>query len=110
MNFHSTRDSISEGAVKALKSAVFPSDHSAVCNCAASGGKMKPEDCDGLGIYDGDNAKVASFHGRNWRAQQADNGAIEVYKIPGKQTQDGTCCRAALVAMNRRNEQFWQRK
>jgi hypothetical protein len=109
-NFHSTHDSISEGAAKALKVAAFPSDHSAICECAASGGKLSPSDCNGLTVYSGDNDEVCHFSGKQWRARQADDGTIEIYRVPFKQTQDGTCCRAMLVGINKKNSAFWERK
>ena len=107
-NFHRTRDAASPGAIRSLQVAKFPAGHSAVCNCVASLGKMKPEDCDGLCIYDGDNAEVARFKGKQFRAEQTDDG-ISVWVWPTTKTQDRACRDHSerLAAMNARNNSFW---
>jgi hypothetical protein len=116
-NTHSTRDQVSHGAMKSLQVAAFPAGHSAVCNCSASEGKMKPEDCDGLCVYDGDNSEVARFTGKHFRAQQGEDGGILVYAMPTAQTQDHTDVAVIdrdmsahakrLAGINRANDDFW---
>ncbi len=105
---HRTKDEVSPAATKVLQVAAFPSDHSAICNCSASNGKMKPEDCDGLCIYDGDNAEVAQFKGKQFRAQSAEDGGIRVYSMPGATQDRAFNLGNALQALNEKNEAFWR--
>jgi len=113
INHHRTSDAVSSGAAKLLQIAKFPVGHSSVCNCVASNGKIAPEACDGLCIYDGDNAEVAKFSGRQFRAQQNEDGSISVWALPNTQTRDRErCCRdhsVRLAEINARNSQFWAR-
>ncbi len=112
-NTHRTRDEVSPAAIKTLKVAAFPAGHSAVCNCAASEGKMKPEDCDGLCVYDGDGNEVAKFSGKQFRAAQNADGGILVYSMPGAtQDRNSRPCRdhsERLAALNTANVDYWAR-
>jgi len=115
INCHRTTDAVSSGAAKSLQVAKFPAGHSAVCNCVASNGKIPPEDCDGLCVYDGNNAEVAKFTGKRFRAQQNEDGSISVWRLPDQMTEDRSArpCRdhsARIAAMNAKNADFWQRK
>lgn len=112
---HRTKDQASPAAIKALQVARFSSDHSAVCNCMRSGGKMKSEDCDGLTVYNGDNVEVARFTGKQFRGHQAEDGSIVVFGMPSAKraaTSDkqprGEC--AGLRAMNAANARFWAKR
>ena len=111
-NHHRTRDEVSPAAIKTLQIARFPAGHSAVCNCAASAGKMKPEDCDGLCVYDGDNNEVARFTGKQFRAQLSDDGSIVVFSMPGttqdRRCRDTTSHSERLRQVNLANDAFWK--
>jgi hypothetical protein len=112
-NHHRTRDEVSPAAIKTLQVARFPAGHSAVCNCAASGGKMKPKDCDGLTVYNGDNAEVARFTGKQFRAQQSDDGGIIVFSMPGSGMRTGDVLTSTemmlrIAAINKANAKFWR--
>jgi hypothetical protein len=87
ISVHRTLDSksVSDAATNG-RVALFPSGHYAVCNCEASEGKMKPEDCDGLAVYDAAKKEVARFSGRQFGATTASDGSVVVFKVP--QTQD----------------------
>jgi hypothetical protein len=108
VNVHRTRDEASPAVAKIRQVAAFPAGHSAVCNCSASGGKMKPENCDGLCVYDGDNVEVARFSGKQFRAQQAEDGGIVVFSMPGATQDQAFNLGNALRALNEKNEEFWR--
>ena len=112
INHHRTTDAVSEGAAKTLQVAKFPAGYSSTCECVASGGKISPEDCSGLCIYDMDGNEIAKFKGTRFRAQQNQDGSISVWALPSSMTQDRRFCRdlsARLAAMNQANSDFWRR-
>ena len=107
---HPTQDAATEAAAKILQVGKFPAGYSAVCNCSASNGKMKPADCDGLCVYDEDGEECARFKGTQYRAQLGADGGILVYSLPGATKDRAFNLGNALAALNRRNEDFWRNK
>jgi hypothetical protein len=80
---------------------------------------MKPEECDGWCIFDGDGNEVARFTGKQFRARQGESGEIVVYAMPvssSAQTQDNdyrpcrdtTAHAQRLAGVNQRNQDFWR--
>jgi hypothetical protein len=113
-NHHPTHDAVSVGAAKALAQAYiakFPAGHGTACECVASGGKVAPEDCSYICVYDPDGNEVARF-GRQFRAVQADDGSIAVWKVPSTQTQDRQSCRdhsERLARLNQQHAEYYRR-
>ena len=107
-NTHRTSDAVSPGAIKTLQVARFPADYSALCNCMMSDGKMRPEDCDGITVYNGENVEVAQFSGKQFRAQQSEDGGITVWSLPGATQDRAFNLGNALRALNEKNDAFWR--
>jgi hypothetical protein len=79
-----------------------------ICHCVAD--KLLPEDCDGLQVCDENGEPAADFKGRHYRVQGPD-GAIIVYRMSTPRDEGRLLSlQAALVRMNQRNAEYWQRK
>lgn len=92
--FHYTGDSsvigVTDAAAQALLAAKFPKGHSIGCDCGESKGKIKPEDCEGINVRDGEGKLIARFGTKEFSGQQTDDGTILIYRRPGAQTSDST--------------------
>ena len=117
-NHHYTTDAVSPSAMKLFQVGQFPPGYSGVCNCMASNGAMKSEDCDGLSVYDAEGYKVVQFWGEQFRGRQDEAGNVAVWVVPRvmTQTQDHRPCRDTgahgerLAELNARNSEFWARR
>jgi hypothetical protein len=80
---HLTRDtivSVSDAAAKQLMQGSFPKGYRVSCDCMESGGKMKPEDCENLNVYDSEGKPSAKFSVADFQAAQADDGRIIILR------------------------------
>ncbi|HUO25858.1 MAG TPA: hypothetical protein VMU61_09330 [Candidatus Aquilonibacter sp.] len=107
VSVHRTKDEASPAVQKMRQVGAFPAGHAVLCECQASEGKVKPEDCSYLCVYDSDGDEVARFTGRQFRAAQDRDGSINVYAMP-RSTQD-RARRNELARLNARHTKFWQR-
>ena len=107
IHHHHTQDScsVSDAAAKALAQAHFPAGHSAICDCMASDGKIKPEDCENLNVNDSDGKTIARFSTREFSAKQNDDGGILVYRRPSLQKDSGL----TLHRLNQIHAEFYKR-
>ena len=108
INLHSkTLDSlISDAATKALQTAVFGPGHRAACECIASGGKISPEDCNGIRVFDAKDTEVAHFAGKGFHARPDSEGRIVVFRVPVG-TQDAG--KLTLHKLNQWHLEFYRR-
>jgi hypothetical protein len=97
----------SDAAVKALQTAVFAPGHRAACECVASGGKLSPEDCNGIRVFDAKDAEVAHFVGKGFHARPDSEGRIVVFRLPVGQTQDAG--KLTLKKLNEWHLEFYKR-
>jgi hypothetical protein len=102
---HATRDAVSPSAANALKVAAFQSGARVQCRCAA--GECSPDACDGLHVFDAQGSKLATFHGKGWRAV-SDGNVLTIFRMPqsGSGTQDASKP-LTLADLNRINREFY---
>jgi hypothetical protein len=57
----------------------YDCSYSVVCDCVGSEGKILPEECEGLGIFNAAGNQVASYRGRWYRAAATTRNTLTVY-------------------------------
>jgi hypothetical protein len=56
----------------------IPVGHAVLCRCLASEGRISPEHCDGLVVFNSRGRQVGIYRGRQYRAQTREDGRIVI--------------------------------
>lgn len=108
VDVHATRDavSVSDGAATgSLKVAAFKPGTRAICRC--QNGECAPAQCDQLYVLDGDDTRLATFHGAGWRAHSDANNPLVVYRMAA--TQDARPAKITIADVDRWNREAYAR-
>jgi hypothetical protein len=102
---HATRDAATPSAANALRVAAFKPGTRAQCKCAA--GECSQDKCDALYVMDEAGNRLATFHGKGWRALSDESNPLTVYRMPNSATQDASKAPLTLAGLNRINREFY---
>jgi hypothetical protein len=104
---HATRDATTPAAATGpLKIAAFKQGTRAQCRCAA--GECKESECDALYVMDESGNRLATFHGKGWRALSNETDPLTVYRMPGSATQDAGKSPLTLARLNEMHRKFYE--
>jgi len=104
--FHPTRDAaMSDGAATQLQVAMFRPGSKAICRCQS--GECAPPECDALYVTDAAGNRGCTFHGKQYRAMEKDDGLC-VYKLSPQQAHDSRP-KITIADVDRMNREMYAR-